>query len=646
MLFFAVGAIVAARREADADHLDRRVDGLERVVRGGEVRAERRRGRVLPGGVELRAPEERLVRLVPDDELLDLRVDRREHADVRRRTCDGEPSPASISRGGYGYTARTTRSPRLLRARDRAVEAGLVLDDRWARSARSARRSRSGGDRAPDISPYIAAPPSSAYFAESSFAPMSAATPTDAPQRSATVRAVAATRIRISPPERAPHCPQRRASLESREEGVKQEPARRSGRGRPSGRPVSTATSSIARARLVVGSSSRVFSAMHATLALRRAERDPLVQLDELRERRDRVPGTALDLGRTGRVAEHEERAAPTPWTSPSVTPEYSGWTSEPCPSTKRSFPPRRAPSTTSHSAAPARKSETTASTAIPQPAIAIPVWPVGTKTDSRPRLPRLEVELDRDRLLPDRAVGADGEDDRRVDLEVRAGRDVEALGRLPQVAQLDAVLARERRQLGIVGDELVQPALDVEPGRDATPSEARATPAGSGHPASRRRRRRPSARTRQRVLDRRRRSGCPRGSSPARCESRIATTGSGPVADDPAHRLAVVRVVREALAEDRGSAAARSSRRAPRGPARARAPGRRRRARRPGHGSSREQEVPVEVDVVAERRDAAAGGDPEPRLEHAAEHHAHPQRARRVRHADRLPDPARLARA
>src|SRR5256885_274755 len=41
----------------------------------------------------------------------------------------------------------------------------------------------------------------------------------------------------------------------------------------------------------------------------------------------------------------------------------------------------------TSRSAAPARKSETTASTEIPQPAIAIPVCPVGTKTDLRARL-------------------------------------------------------------------------------------------------------------------------------------------------------------------------------------------------------------------------------------------------------------------
>ena len=58
------------------------------------------------------------------------------------------------------------------------------------------------------------------------------------------------------------------------------------------------------------------------------------------------------------------------------------------------------------------------------------------------PAPPRLEVELDRDRLLPDRAVGADGEDDLRVDLEVGAGRDAQALGRLAQVAELDAVRA------------------------------------------------------------------------------------------------------------------------------------------------------------------------------------------------------------
>ena len=39
-----------------------------------------------------------------------------------------------------------------------------------------------------------------------------------------------------------------------------------------------------------------------------------------------------------------------------------------------------------------------------------------------------------------------------------------------------------------------------------------------------------------------------------------------------------------------------------------------------------------VEVDVVAEGRDDAAGGDPEARLDHAAEHDPQPERACRVR--------------
>src|SRR5580765_861498 len=56
-----------------------------------------------------------------------------------------------------------------------------------------------------------------------------------------------------------------------------------------------------------------------------------------------------------------------------------------------------------------------------------------------------------------------------------------------------------------------------------------------------------------------------------------------------------------------------------------------------------REQEVAVEIDVVAERRDVRAGCDAEPGLDHAAEHHAQVERACRVRHAHRFADPARL---
>ena len=53
----------------------------------------------------------------------------------------------------------------------------------------------------------------------------------------------------------------------------------------------------------------------------------------------------------------------------------------------------------------------------------------------------RLAVELERHGHLPDRAVGADGEDRRRGVREVLARRHVEAGRRLAQVAQLDAVL-------------------------------------------------------------------------------------------------------------------------------------------------------------------------------------------------------------
>src|SRR5579872_2581600 len=55
------------------------------------------------------------------------------------------------------------------------------------------------------------------------------------------------------------------------------------------------------------------------------------------------------------------------------------------------------------------------------------------------------------------------------------------------------------------------------------------------------------------------------------------------------------------------------------------------------------EEQVAVEVDVVAERRHVRAGGDAEAGLDHAAEHDAEPERAGRVRHAHALADAAGL---
>jgi len=68
----------------------------------------------------------------------------------------------------------------------------------------------------------------------------------------------------------------------------------------------------------------------------------------------------------------------------------------------------------------------------------------------------RLAVELERDGHLPDRAVGADGEHDPGVELQVLAGRDVEAVRGLAQVVQLDLVARGKLNELGILGQELV----------------------------------------------------------------------------------------------------------------------------------------------------------------------------------------------
>ncbi len=162
----------------------------------------------------------------------------------------------------------------------------------------------------------------------------------------------------------------------------------------------------------------------------------------------------------------------------------------------------------------------------------------------------RLEVELDGDGLLADRAVGADGEDDLRVDLEIRSGRDVQApraacAGRAaPRRASARARPAPDRRRR-------TRAARSRRRDRPRwMPSGARARPAGSGRPASRRLRPRRSARTAAQPPPSPT-IGIPSwlGSGALRVEDRDDRIG--PVADDPAHRLPVVRVVGEPLTED-----------------------------------------------------------------------------------------------
>ena len=128
-----------------------------------------------------------------------------------------------------------------------------------------------------------------------------------------------------------------------------------------------------------------------------------------------------------------------------------------------------RLPSTTSRSAAPAMKSATTASTAMPQPAIAMPVWPVGTKTRlATPRRRASRSSSSETVIFPI----AQSEPTVRTMVastrEVRAGGRREVGRRAAQIAQLDAAFGGERAQLRVVAEEHVQAVLDVEARVDA----------------------------------------------------------------------------------------------------------------------------------------------------------------------------------
>src|SRR6266508_3053677 len=207
-----------------------------------------------------------------------------------------------------------------------------------------------------------------------------------------------------------------------------------------------------------------------------------------------------------------------------------------PCPSTQ-SRSPCWPPSTTSRSAAPARKSDTTASTAIPHPAMAIPVCPVGTKTDRRPRFRASRSSSQVAVIFP------------IAESEPTVRTIVASTSRLSQVAELDAVPRGELRQAGNVVQADVQPVLEVEAFRDAVLQQLLPV---AGEVAALR------DNSDERGVwveaegvvdganDRHAVIGCP---GALRVEDRH--DGLAPVAHDAAQGLAVVRIVREPLSED-----------------------------------------------------------------------------------------------
>ena len=209
-----------------------------------------------------------------------------------------------------------------------------------------------------------------------------------------------------------------------------------------------------------------MFTATRGDARRPRGQRDLLVQADERVERRDRMARGALDLGRARPVAEHvgvRRRAVDQPERDARVHRVH-----------ERALPldPEQA------AAAPSalddellgRAGEEIGDDGVdgdPPARDRDAGLAGGHEHRLEPAPARSAVELERDGHLPDRAVGADGEHDVRVDLEVGAGRDAQPGGRPAQVAQLDAVRRRQARELGVEGQELVQAVLDVETGGD-----------------------------------------------------------------------------------------------------------------------------------------------------------------------------------
>ena len=260
-----------------------------------------------------------------------------------------------------------------------------------------------------------------------------------------------------------------------------------------------------------------------------------------------------------------------------------------------------------------------------------------GTNSEAIAAAARLAVELERDRHLPDRAVGADGEHDRAVELEVRAGRDVEArrAGGAGRAARRRgwrrARRARGRRR----GTRAGRSRRRARARRSR--AAARARPAGSGRPRWRRRRARWSARTRSasstRADDR---DPLVRLARPRRVEDRH--DGVAAVADHAAGGLPVVRVGRVALGED--EIALRRPTPRPGSSEGSWTPSTK---ATPGHGSSASRRLPSRSTCSQSEASWQRGRDAEPGLDHAAEHHVQPERPRRVGHAHRLADAARL---
>ena len=314
---------------------------------------------------------------------------------------------------------------------------------------------------------------------------------------------------------------------EGGEYGVEQPRRRRSGPGRRRRAPSPPPRLPIASRALAVVQVARVERDRRDPRRPGRQRRSRSCSSTSSGERRDRVPRVALDLGRARPGGRARTRAA-RPVDEAERDARVRGVDERALALDEQELAAPLAPSTTSRSAAPARKSETTASTAIPQPAMAMPVCPVGTNTAASPRARASRSSSSETVIFPiaqsEPTVSTIGAGTSRFSPvgTLRSGR------RPAQVAQLDAVPRRRarparRRRRGTRAGR----SRRRGPWRCRS-SGARATRAGSGRPGSRRRRARSSGRSGARRR-RSRRSACPRASPRPAWSRARATTGRAP---------------------------------------------------------------------------------------------------------------------
>ena len=121
--------VVAARGKAEADHVDVRIHRLERVVTRRHCRLLHRAGHRVPGRVELRLVEARLVPLVQADDARHLRIARGDHRGELREQLD------AVRRVDEGTRLQRVDGedhldPARGRLRERAVEECLLRDRR------------------------------------------------------------------------------------------------------------------------------------------------------------------------------------------------------------------------------------------------------------------------------------------------------------------------------------------------------------------------------------------------------------------------------------------------------------------------------------------------------------------------------------